>query len=619
MNSDKILTLNLPAGPARDLNSTADPAKNLDAPRTLRPVTGDFSATVRLPAAPRSKGVPAGRTYRFRGLLLWSSRRDFLRFGVSSDGEYDGGLPRYDLEFFRDSRDLEGDIRPGGDGDVYLRAERRGNRLYLSRSSDGRIWFPYKVSNLDGMPATVQVGVVAINTTDDAFGADFEGFSLRTAGVGGGLDLGYVLPPATLDLGPWGHLVDPLRGVESKREGDRLTLDLPDDRPCDLNPNNPDNLSGPRTLRPVEGDFRLQVTVPPFPKPDGDAVVPGRDHCYHWAGPIVWADEFNFARFGVGRNANGDGVSLNLELFRDMKPVRFDARWVDDRPVQIRIERRSDALHVAASSDGKEWVEGRTCDLAGFPARLFVGVGAVNTSTEDFEPSFEGWSLETLAAAPGRAPADAVPAPAADLGAFGRLVDPLGRTEARPIPHGLTLRLPDGMPCDLNTTAGLATTDAPRVLRTVDGNFRFRVKLLPFARPEPNTGIEGRNNAYRWAGPIVWTDEGNFVRFGLSRSAVDHEGKPVTQFEVFEDSARIGDGLWFFDENPIHFEVERRDAVLVFRTSRDGRTWAEHKTLDRPNLPRRLRLGVAALNTGTRAFAPTFEDPSLETQSPGQP
>ena len=360
------LTLVLPGGRLRDLNSVVEPGRNLDAPRVLRTVGGDFSVVVRLPSTPRSKPGPYGRAYRFRGLLVWNGAGDFLRFGVSSNGDNDGGPMLYDLGFFRNGRDVDGGTRPGDEGPVYLRAERRGNRLYLARGVDGRSWFPFKVCSLDGMPATVQVGVTALGTTDEAFAAEFEDYALRTdASDSLPPGFGFALPTSAPDLGPWGRFFDPLGGTRPVRDGGLLVMHLPERSVRDLNPSSNSSVDAPRTLRAIEGDFQLRVTVRPFAPPRPESSVNHSGNAFHWAGPIVWADEFNFARFGVGRSTVVDGgnATLNEELFRDGQGRLYDSRRVEnDRPVHFLMERRG--------QHPQDRQQPRRADLDRRPARL---------------------------------------------------------------------------------------------------------------------------------------------------------------------------------------------------------------------------------------------------------
>ena len=611
------LIVTLPADAPRDLNPTTDPLKNLNAPRFLRAVEGDFDARVTVFPAPKPSG-PDGYAYHFAGLVVWSTERDFLRFGVAANGQADDGKPFLDLEFFRDLKDVEGDMHGDGEGPIHLLAERRGNTLYLKTSPDGREWSVYKACNLMGMPTKVFVGVTAINTTTTAFEPQFTGWALRSIGPAAP---DAAAPVATTDPGAWGRFIDLKGGSRVVKDGDRGTILMPANAPRELNPDHGLTTEAPRLVTDVVGDFRFEVTALSFPTPNAAASVRGNGDVYHWFGPVIWADEGNFLRCGVGRSTGIENgfPGHNFASFRNRRTIFHEGAPTYTGAVHFRIERRGDTLFVKQSPDGQHWSPLRTCSLTGMPARLQVGVAAINSGLDTFSPEFVGWRLEPL---PTPLPADPtggpIPTSAFDLGPWGRLVTPVADCQATREGDHLTIALPANVPCDLSPAPDKDLA-APCLLQAVAGDFTTQVQVLPSPRPQRYPEAAPHDQTYHFAGLVVWADQGNLIRFGLNGSTDYEAGRPCLDLQCFRDRQDVTRDIRHTTEGPVYVQAERRGDKLILKSSPDGQAWTAYRTCTLTGLPAKLYVGVTAINAGAGSFAPEFANWSLRADSPPRP
>ncbi|HEY1381649.1 MAG TPA: sigma-70 family RNA polymerase sigma factor [Gemmataceae bacterium] len=158
----------------------------MNAPRVLRPVTGDFIAQVKVsgnfPIGGKSL-VDTRRPFHGAGLLVWKDDHNYVRLEraqVIFDGQagaYVNWELRKDGDFGRMGGAGELDLK---DEPVWLRIERRGNTLYGSASADGVQWTTLEPMAVE-LPPKLLVGVVAGQNTTIGFAPTFEGFRLLQA------------------------------------------------------------------------------------------------------------------------------------------------------------------------------------------------------------------------------------------------------------------------------------------------------------------------------------------------------------------------------------------------------------------------------------------------------
>jgi regulation of enolase protein 1 (concanavalin A-like superfamily) len=167
-----------------DLN--ADNNK-LNAPRVVREVTGDFTMTVKVQGdfQPSARSTnPKAVPYIGGGIVVWQDSDNYIFLGraaISRNGKISGFAAFEEREWGTRGALNNRGIEPGG---VYLRIERRNNRILGFTSKDGKNW-----ARLDPMetsyPATLKVGLYAINGCTDPITVRFEDFSFNQGKASG--------------------------------------------------------------------------------------------------------------------------------------------------------------------------------------------------------------------------------------------------------------------------------------------------------------------------------------------------------------------------------------------------------------------------------------------------
>lgn len=153
----------------------------LNAPRLLREVEGDFVAQVKV-AGPLEPGAAGTRVksipYYGAGLVLWLDDANYIRF------ERGAGYRNEKINTFatfESRRDGAFGARSNGKlapGDAWLRLERHGRTIDAATSPDGKTWTKHKPLVVD-WPTKLKVGVAAVNSCLDPLTVRFESFSLK--------------------------------------------------------------------------------------------------------------------------------------------------------------------------------------------------------------------------------------------------------------------------------------------------------------------------------------------------------------------------------------------------------------------------------------------------------
>jgi regulation of enolase protein 1 (concanavalin A-like superfamily) len=165
-----------------DLNADND---KLNAPRVVREVSGDFSLTVRVTGKfnPGAKSTnPKAVPYIGGGIVVWQDSNNYVFLGraaINRQNKVSEFAAFEEREWGTRGAVNNRGIDPGG---VYLRLERRNNRLMGYTSKDGQNW-----ARLDPMeptyPATLKVGLYGINGCADPVTMRFDNYKF-TEGSG---------------------------------------------------------------------------------------------------------------------------------------------------------------------------------------------------------------------------------------------------------------------------------------------------------------------------------------------------------------------------------------------------------------------------------------------------
>jgi eukaryotic-like serine/threonine-protein kinase len=167
------LIVTVPGGTPHELSAL--PERNRDAPRVLQWIEGDFNMQVKIADRVRPGGIAAvpGAVPLFAaGLVVWFDNMNFTHLQRGADDAL-AGLPYTGAQWILDGK-IKLSLRRPPDTKPYLKIERRGHKLNLLTSADGRWW--ERMHQIDGpvLPASAQVGVYAVNATTQDFTAAFE-------------------------------------------------------------------------------------------------------------------------------------------------------------------------------------------------------------------------------------------------------------------------------------------------------------------------------------------------------------------------------------------------------------------------------------------------------------
>jgi len=171
-------------GTKHDLSAEAG---DLNAPRVLGDVSGDFIAQVKVSGNIRHAGKSTSARYvgyHGAGLLLWQDARTYLRLERAAVLLQDGRVVHYvNLELRKDGQNVAGAATSAEipDRDTYLRIERRGRRLQGLVSEDGVKWLACRPIDAD-LPVPLKLGVAAVSTSTEPFTAVFADLEVFTKG-----------------------------------------------------------------------------------------------------------------------------------------------------------------------------------------------------------------------------------------------------------------------------------------------------------------------------------------------------------------------------------------------------------------------------------------------------
>jgi serine/threonine protein kinase/regulation of enolase protein 1 (concanavalin A-like superfamily) len=152
----------------------------VNAPRILRDIKGDFDLRVRVAGTSR----PGGRAtttvyspYHGAGLVIWQDEENYVRLEIAADLQYGTARPYVNFEYRKQGALAVSRGMNNGDGSDHLRLNRRGDEIYASFGPDGARWnsFPPLTVRLNDR---LMVGVTAINSSTKPLTAEFARFDV---------------------------------------------------------------------------------------------------------------------------------------------------------------------------------------------------------------------------------------------------------------------------------------------------------------------------------------------------------------------------------------------------------------------------------------------------------
>ncbi len=306
----------------------------------------------------------------------------------------------------------------------------------------------------------------------------------------------------------------------------------------------------------------------------------------------------------------------------DPKP-RIDPRtlkWDPVKPLRLRLERHGQRLKAAFSQG--TWEEIYPLNIWRWPAKLRVGVVALNTASEPFAAHFSDYKLASMpASAP--APAQFISRPPGERafaelnpentlpGGWGNRMDPEGIGDFRVKNKQLTIEMP-GLPADCSSVTHLY--NAPRALTEIEGDFSVRVLVQPPPFPTGSALLQnvGLVNA---AGLIAMADDLTFLRFdALQWDDHGRKGNGLSYEYHRGDRRELNEpGLAWDFEKPIWIRLERRGAILRGMHSENGQDWIFHPPIDITSWPAKVRVGVNVCQTSSAPFTAQFSEYTIAT------
>lgn len=193
---------------------------------------------------------------------------------------------------------------------------------------------------------------------------------------------------------------------------------------------------------------------------------------------------------------------------------------------------------------------------------------------------------------------------AEELPGWGEVIDPVGNCPVDFVDSGISMSIPAGLH-DMNPR--IQITNAPRVLKDVNDDFLFEVRVGDYPRPQAQTGVDG-HASYVAAGILLWQDDRNLLRW--TRTASGEANAVFLSCEQYEQGQLIGGGNFPMEDKPITLRLERRKDRLILSATYDNSTW--RKVLERRcSLEKDIKVGVFGLNVTEKDIEYRFEAPYL--------
>ena len=156
----------------------------INAPRILRGIKGDFDLSVRIAGTKHPGRRPTTTMYspyHGAGLVIWQDEENYVRLEIATDLQYGRERPYVNFEYRKEGALAVSSGMLNGDRSNQLRLKRRGDEIFASFGPDGVRWssFPPLMVKLNDR---LKVGVTAINSSSKRLTAELEGFVVLVRG-----------------------------------------------------------------------------------------------------------------------------------------------------------------------------------------------------------------------------------------------------------------------------------------------------------------------------------------------------------------------------------------------------------------------------------------------------
>jgi len=209
----------------------------------------------------------------------------------------------------------------------------------------------------------------------------------------------------------------------------------------------------------------------------------------------------------------------------------------------------------------------------------------------------------------------AVHAPCADtktvqsIPGWGEVTNPDGDCTFKAEEGKITITVPGGIH---DISSYNRKMNAPRVLQEVDGDFTVGVKVS--GEFKPGNAVAGSGTLpFNGAGLLLWDSDKNYLRLErdvwVTPQGVRQSYGPL--FEYWKDGKNMkpkgGSPRPFYKGRSTYLRITRRGDDVRVAVSHDGVEWIEVDSVT-AQLPKRVRVGVAAINTSKNQFTVEFAE-----------
>jgi hypothetical protein len=195
-----------------------------------------------------------------------------------------------------------------------------------------------------------------------------------------------------------------------------------------------------------------------------------------------------------------------------------------------------------------------------------------------------------------------------ELPGWGTAVDPDHDCTFFVAEDALMISVPGSHPHDLSPE--LQSTNAPRVLQSVRGDFTIQVRVEGRFAPGDESTQPGRTG-YNGAAVVAMSDADNVVTLARAVLQRGGEAEPYANFEIRVDGELQRIGLSgdhpLPKAGPVFLRLERRGSKFLGAVSADGMSWDVLGAKQIPEeWPKELQTGIAAISTSQDEFNPRF-------------
>lgn len=184
-----------------------------------------------------------------------------------------------------------------------------------------------------------------------------------------------------------------------------------------------------------------------------------------------------------------------------------------------------------------------------------------------------------------------------EINGWGTVTDPDGDCQLETDDGALRIKIP-GKKHDLNPSEPYNNIKAPRVLNSVEGDFKIQVRVNRFETPEANASDDG-SNPFVSGGLVLFVNDKTLIRFDRACSG---GGSPFFLMHRFDDGKDAGFKSDDVRNDPLVLHIEREGNTFIFAISKDGENAKEEVHRDTIPLPKKISVGVHAINTSNREF-----------------